>query len=103
MIEGLKVTVQGKELKDLANTRAAHHEERASVYAAQIGSMEAARVEPVAGMSSGDPVAALKVKHAQHEADGRELRFIASHLNVSEVYLLNRDDLSRLGIVTSRW
>jgi hypothetical protein len=102
MIEGLKVTVGGSELRDLANARAAHHEERAKTYAEQVESMKAAKVE---GMqySGGDPVSALEKRHAEHTTDARELRFIPDHIDESETYLLRREDLMRLGITNSAY
>lgn len=103
MIEGLKVTLDGTKLRGLANDRAAHHEERVETYAAQIASMKASRVEGMAGMSNGDPIVALDARRVQHENDARELRFIAENLDASETYLLDRDALSRLGIVASRY
>lgn len=102
MIEGLKVTVGGTELRGLADSRAEYHEERSAVYAEQIASMKGAQVEGM-GYSGGDPVTALEGRKAKHDDEGRELRFIASHLNVQEIYLLDRDALTRLGIVASRY
>jgi hypothetical protein len=98
MIEGLKVTVLGTELRDLAAARATHHAERRSVYAEQVASMEEAKVE---GMqyTNGDPVRALKDRMQQHDNEQRELEFIAAHIDLAEHYLLAREDLRRLGIV----
>lgn len=105
MIEGLKVTIGGIELRDLANSRAGHHETRCATYAEQIASMKAAQIEGMSysNSSNGDPVTALEGRRTQHENDARELRFIASHINVQEIYLLDRDALTRLGIVASRY
>lgn len=102
MIEGLKVTVDGAELRDLARARADYHTERAATYAEQVASMKSARIEGMS-YSGGDPVQALEGKRAQHDSDARELLFIADHIIVAESYLLDRDALSRLGIVASRY
>ena len=102
MIEGLKVTVGGMELRELATKRAEHHEERAATYAGQVENMKAAKIE---GMqySGGDPIDALERRCAEHTTDARELRFIAAHLDALESYLLRREDLQRLGITDSRY
>jgi hypothetical protein len=102
MIEGLKVTVAGSELRRLAGERADYHAERVTVYVGQIDGMKAAQVEGVQ-YTNGDPVQALEGRRAQHENDSRELRFIAEHIDVGETYLLDRDALIRLGIVSSRY
>ncbi len=52
MIEGLKVTVKGSELRTIAEARAAHHTERAATYAEQIANFKAAAVEGMAGQSN---------------------------------------------------
>lgn len=103
MIEGLNVTVKGPELRELCESRVEHHVERAAVYRGQIASMRAAQVEGVPNMSNGDPVLALESRLKQHENEGREMRFIANHIDTSETYLLDRGDLERLGIVASRY
>jgi hypothetical protein len=102
MIEGLKVTILGPELRDIATARADHHDERMRVYADQIESMQANQIE---GMqyTNGDPIRALKERQATHENESRELRFIAAHIDLAESYLLDRDALRRLGIVTDRY
>jgi hypothetical protein len=102
MIEGLKVTVGGSELQKLCAARARHHEEREEVYANQIETMESNQIEGMA-YSNGDPVKALKDRQAQHENEGREMRFIAEHIDLGETYLLDRDALHRLGIVVNRY
>lgn len=102
MVEGLKVTIHGAELRKLCEDRAAHHRDRALVYAGEVERMEASKVE---GMqyTSGDPVRALKDKGAMHESSAEEMAFIAEHLDMAEKYLLDMRDLEKLGIVHSRF
>jgi hypothetical protein len=45
----------------------------------------------------------MKGKHAEHAMAAQEMRFIAAHVELDETYLLQRDDLFRLGIVSSRY
>ncbi len=97
MIEGLKVTVVGTELKELCLKRAEHHKQRAGVYAAQATSMEENEIGAM-NYSNGDPKRAIKDKQNQHENDSSELKFIADHLIADEQYLLERADLARIGI-----
>lgn len=97
MIEGLKVTVVGTELRELCSKRAEHHRQRASVYAGQEASMEANEIEGM-GYSNGDPKRVLKDKRTQHEAEAGELDFIAAHLVGEEQYLLDSSALHKLGI-----
>ena len=100
MIEGLKVTVLGTELKQLCLQRAAHHSQRAASYENQIKSLEEAKVGNMK-YSGGDPVKTLKDKQFEHLAGVAELSFIADHLRLEEWYLLDRQDLAKLGISKS--
>ncbi len=103
MIEGLKVTIVGTELRDLCAKRADHHRERSKAYAEQIVSMERNKVEGM-NYSGGDPMQALTDKKSQHDGEAGELDFIAEHLQATEQYLLGRDDLHKLGIANrGRW
>lgn len=102
MIQGLKVTVSGIELKELCEKRAAHHTERASVYTAQAESMEKNQIEGM-NYSGGDPKRALLEKKMGHEADASELTFIAKHIRLDEEYLLDNTDLHKLGICKARY
>jgi len=102
MIEGLQVTVKAAEVAMLCHARANHHHDRATKYAEQIASAEAAKLEGM-DYTSGDPVRAYKEKMAQHTNDAAELEFYAEHLEPSEVYRLKHDDLRKLGIVKSAY
>lgn len=99
MIEGLKVTVDGEELKKLCHEQAEHHGRRAEHYRSQLATLDSLTNEN----SSMRPGEAARNKITEHEASDAELRFIAAHVEDNETYRLNRDDLIRLGIVRSRW
>ena len=102
MIEGLIVTVTGKELVELCLKRAEHHDKRAKVYADQKASMTANEIEGM-NYSNGDPKKILQDRIDQHQEDAAELAFIADHLEPSETYRLKREDLQKLGISHSQW
>ena len=104
MIEGLKVTVFGSEVAELAIGHAAYHRERAEAYSAQAVKMEGIEIEPSKFTSGGgDPREQLKSKKKEHEGAAQELDFIAAHLKPAEEYLLDLHDLVKLGIVKSRY
>jgi hypothetical protein len=102
MTEGLKVTVKGAELRALCLERVEHHGQRAKVYADQAASMEVNEIEGM-NYSGGDPKRQLRERREHHEAEAGELQFIGDHLNLTEDYLLGRDDLQKLGICKGRY
>jgi hypothetical protein len=102
MIQGLKATIRGIELRQLCSARARHHRERAATYAQQKANMEAASIEGM-NYTGGDPIKSLGDKLEQHEAEAGELEFLAAHLDADESYLLAREDLHKLGICKSRF
>lgn len=102
MIEGLKVTIVGTELRELCTKRAEHHRQRAKVYAGQKASMEENEIGEMT-YSNGDPKRVLKDKQTQHESEAGELDFIAAHLVADEQYLLDSSALVKLGIASSRY
>lgn len=104
MIEGMRVTVNGKELILLCKNRAIHHLERAEKYQLQIVSMKQNMLEGgMTNSSSRDPVKDLEERRSQHESEASEMEFTANHILAEEEYLLGRDDLVRLGIAKSRY
>lgn len=102
MIEGLKVTITGAELRELCLKRSDHHLQRVEAYAAQEASMSQNQIEGMS-YSGGDPKKVLTEKRKQHEWEASELQFIATHLDPSEKYLLEGEDLIKLGICKSRY
>ena len=103
VIEGLKVTVDGKELMDLCASRSQWHSERAELYRTQAIAIEANKLEGMHNTSAGNPAEQLKEKAKTHESDAAELKFISQHLVPAETYLLGREDLQKLGITKSRY
>jgi hypothetical protein len=103
VIEGLKVTVDGVELVELCDKRAAHHRERAAVYNNQVQVMQENKIEAMHNTSAGDPTAQLRDKAKTHEAEAEEMTFIADHIEKDKCYLLGREDLVKLGITKSRY
>jgi hypothetical protein len=102
MIEGLKVTIDGSELKTLCDTRAKFHDERARFYEQQKEALPDID-ETMTGFSisnSKRPQEMMQERIASHKAEAAELRFIGAHINMEESFLLGRDDLQKLGIVS---
>jgi hypothetical protein len=99
MIEGLKVTISGSEVRELATKRAACHAEKAEQYRNQL---EALAGLNVVGTSNrpGDDAKARIIQHTEHAA---EMQFIADHVDVNEQYILNSGDLARLGVSYTAW
>jgi hypothetical protein len=64
--------------------------------------MEEAKIEGM-NYSNGDPVRPLRDKKAKHESLAIEFEWMRSHLVQGEVYRLDRDDLVRIEILTSRY
>ena len=102
MINGLKVTIAGSELISICKKRAEYHEDRAATYAEQVQRMQADAIEG-AQYTNGNPIQALKERQAKHEGDHGEMLFIAEHLVASESYLLDREDLVKIGVTKSRY
>jgi hypothetical protein len=106
MIQGLKVTISGTDVSGLAITRAEFHKARAATYQRQVDSMKSDRAEGTedqeqAKYSNVDPLVQLKDKVTSHLAQESELRFIAKHIDMSERYLLDYQDLQKLGIIST--
>ena len=100
VIEGLKVTVAGQEVAELATKQAGFHAERAAFYAKQ--------VELYAGIQGGDaarltshqdPKEAAQQKRSEHQEKADHLHFIAAHVKADAEYLLDSNALSTLGVL----
>lgn len=97
MIEGLKVTIKGDELRSLCVTRSNHHTNREAFYVQK--QKDLAGINLHDGRSSGrDPADDLKNKAEGHNSSAAELQFIADHIVLDETYILDRADLAKLGI-----
>lgn len=99
MIEGLKVTVKGSELKDLAHKQAIFHSERAEFYKRQVQEYEKFADQDSPSGSRQSPKEAASQKFNEHNIKYDYLMFVSSHLIESEDYLLSESDLVQLGIV----
>lgn len=97
MIEGLKVTIPGRELREICLKQAEYHRQRAAVYAEQLKNLQASQVE---GMqySGGDPKKAMADRQDKHTSSVAEMEFTARYLDLNENYLLGATDLHKLGI-----
>lgn len=100
MIEGLKVTIGGEELRKLCYQRSAHCDAQADKAGAQ-----AQEIEDLGstGYTNGDPARALKDLQERYRRQAREMTFIGDHIKTSEEYLLTDQDLNKLGITRSQW
>jgi hypothetical protein len=95
MIEGLKVTVLGSELKGICMARADFHMKRATFHEKQKEVLEEEGLEDsMSNIQNAPKFARIK----DHRASADELIFIANHLKLEEEYLLDRSDLHKLGI-----
>ena len=103
MIQGLKVTVSTDELRGLCAARANHHRERAQAYGEQFASFEAAQRETRSNFTGKNPREALRDKQREHLDNANEMNFIGMHLKEGEEYMLEREDLGKLGIAKERW
>ena len=99
MIEGLKVTVKGTELRELCIKQADFHRERAGFYAEKVQALAGIPSNAAHGYSGQDPKQQIQAKLDEHQNATRELVFISDHLVTGEDYLLAATDLQRLGIV----
>lgn len=98
MIEGLKITVPGTELKELCLKQSAHHKSRAEFYTKQRDTMAEVGITDENSLSNVSPKRQINDKVKEHMILADELKFIAEHLIESEQYLLDRGDLIRLGL-----
>ncbi|MBI2750840.1 MAG: hypothetical protein HYX43_16350 [Burkholderiales bacterium] len=100
VIDGLKVTVAGKEVAQLATKQAEFHAERVRFYKKQI-ELYAGVQEGVQGVqySHQDPKAAALQKQTEHQQKADHLNFIAGHVKHDAEYLLDNAALSTLGVL----
>lgn len=102
MIEGIKVTISGGELKGLCLAEAQRNRDRAKVYTDQRANFEAAEIEAMQ-YTNGDPKKALSDRIAAHLRTAEEMEFIAEHVKLAEDYLLDYGDLYGLGIIKAAY
>jgi hypothetical protein len=109
MIEGLRVTVPGTEVKALLEERAKYHSQRSSDYrrtwetlSAAMGSLQEEDMPKMSSMNN-DPVAQAKAGIERHTAKEKENTFMAKFVKTEEDFLLGTEDLHRLGVIESRY
>ena len=95
MIEGLKVTVTGEELKALCRRRASQHMDNAELCDADAKRHRSNNLTI--------PAAKAEEKAEWHRGNVEEMNFIAEHVYITEEYRLNRADMQILGIVRNQW
>jgi len=97
MIEGLKLTIAGTEVAELARAEAARLKEKA------------ASIRKVSTIAAGqDDNMNSNIRNMDERASGfdakaQELSFIADHLVLAETYQLDSGDLRLLGVVSGHW
>jgi len=104
MIEGLKVTIKGEELRKLCLSRAEFHENRAKLIEQQKQSLSENEGEDHSSdstFSNKGPEDLMRDKIRRHRSQAAELTFYADHLVLTEDYFLDASDLSKLGITPS--
>lgn len=108
MIEGLKVTVPGTEVQRLLNKQVEHYREKSERYrktwealSASIGTLAVEEVPKFS--SSRDPRDDAKAGMERNEGKAQESEFLAKWVNTSETFLLDKDDLYRLGVIETRY
>lgn len=101
MIEGLKITIAGAELAELCLKRVKFHDDRRAFYEQQKQALPDID-ENVPSMSnvSSRPQDMMQERIKTHRTEADEMRFIAAHINIAETYLLGREDLAKLGVIS---
>ena len=103
MIEGLTVTIPGTELVAMCLKQAEFHEARVEFYNNQKEALPDLDDDvPEFSNVSKAPQQMMKDRIKVHRTEAEEMRFYAKYLKASEEYQLDRNDLSRLGVVSSR-
>lgn len=101
VIDGLKVTVKGTEVVELAKKQAAFHADRAAFYGKQIELYEGVQ-DSATGLqytSHQDPKSAAQQKQTEHAGKADQLHFIATHIKADAEYMLGNDALATLGVI----
>jgi|GEM_PF-4428172 len=93
MIEGFKVFVTGKELREHLTTRVAHHQERAEWYDKNNADF---LKSPVAANLSKDAVKDLLAAGERHRARITLFQFYVDHIPEDEKYLLTPHETDNL-------
>lgn len=110
MIEGLKITVPGTEVQRLLSERANYYRSKAERYRktwealqATMGALDVEEEAPKLSSMNRDPREEAKNGMERNEGKAQESEFLAKWIDTSAVFLLDKDDLYRLGVVESRY
>ena len=101
MIEGLKVTVSGAEMRDHLLKRSNYHRDKGLAYAGDVERLEA-RGEEDDESRSVDPIRQLRERRDDHHDKSAYFLFLAEHVNLGESYLLGQQDLIMIEFI-KRW
>lgn len=96
MIEGLKITIKGIELKEYLLERVEYHNQKLERYREKIEGLE--ELQEQDAHTSVDPVRDLRNHMEKHHSKATYFAFLAEHLNVQETYLLAESDMRRIEI-----
>lgn len=101
VIEGLKVTVLGAEVAELAKKQAEFHKERCAHYEKHLGIYKAEEDADSGALytSTQDPKSTLLGKLKEHRQKADHMTFIAGHVKAEAEYLLDNSALATLGVI----
>jgi hypothetical protein len=99
MIEGLKIEIPTRELREHIEARAQYHRDKAEWYAGQVSNLRAGGLAEQRHMSN-DPVSSLERSEQDHREKCAFFSFLAEHLIPDETYRLTEADLSRLEFIS---
>lgn len=108
MIQGLKVTIPGEVVASLLKKKAEYHHRRSKEYQQTfdtlVGALGPLKDENAPKMSSmRDPRQEAEAGVERHSKNARENEFLSEYVNTKEEYLLDANDLHRLGVLESRY
>lgn len=109
MIEGLKLDFTTAQVKEHAQARQQHHNEREKFYSDQAAllkkdadNMNVAGEKSTQNYSGGSPVEQLENNARLHKQKAQIFGVIKDHLMPNEIYRLETDDLERYEFIYSR-
>lgn len=103
VIEGLKVTVLGAEVAELAKKQTEFHQGRCAHYEKHLGIYKAEEDSDSDSAalytSTQDPKSTLLGKLKEHRQKADHMTFIAEHVKAEAEYLLDNSALATLGVI----
>lgn len=103
-IVGLKVALASEEVRELAGQRAQKARKRIKDMQDQRTALLESDALKLSHCNSDiSPSEIFRNKIAEEEKTANEMEFLASHAPIGAKYLLNWEDLYRLGVVASRY